>query len=144
MAGTIETTIGALVEAEPALARLASVKLDAKTRYHIVKLAKLVTAETRAHFYEPRQALFCELGVERPPTGAERAKNGPDPVLEISPLNVPEFKARLADLASVPVTLPWGPVTSTMLEPYPEFTGADCLALGPLFELVDEPVTAPT
>lgn len=134
----IVTTIGALVEAEPALAKLTAVKLDAKTRYHAVKLAKLVGAETKEHFFEPRQAAFKEFGTERPPTGAERAKHGPDPVLEVPPSKMADFLARIKDLSAVPVTIPWGPVTSTMLEPYSDFTGADMLALGPLCVL-DEP-----
>lgn len=134
----IETTIGALVDAEAALNKLAGVKLDAKTRYHVLKLAKLVSAETKPHFYEPRQEAFKEFGIEREPNGQERAKFGPDKILEVPPSKMAAFQARIKDLAAVPVTIPWGPVTLTMLEHYPEFSGADCLALGPLF-LMEEP-----
>ena len=137
---TIHTTIGALVEAEPALARLTAIKLDAKARYHAVKLSKLVSAETKEHFFEPRQALFKELGVERDPTAAERVKLGPEKVLEIPPSKLVEFQARVKDLATVPVQIPWGPITLAMLDPYPEFTGADMLALGPLFQLEEEEI----
>lgn len=138
----IETTIGALVDAEPTLLKLTGVKLDAKTRYHAVKLLKLVSAETKEHFYEPRQAAFKEFGSEREPTTSERLKLGPAPVIEVPSANVAAFQARLKELADVPVTIPWGPITSTMLDPYTEFTGADMLALGPLCVL-DEP-EAPT
>jgi len=137
---SIETTLGALVEAEPALAKLAAVKLDAKTRYHAVKLMKLVTAETKEHFYEPREVASKELGIKtRMPTPAERALFGPDKfMLDGTPERIAAFNARLKDLSGVPVVIPWGPVTSSMLEPYPEYTGADMLALGPLCVL-DEP-----
>jgi hypothetical protein len=137
----IETTIGALVEAEPALNRLAALRLDAKTRYHVLKLAKLVAAETKEHFYAPRLDAFKEFAVERPPTPAERARNGLDPVFDLEPAtpeNRAACSARLKDLAAVPVSIQWGPVTPTMLDGTPEFTAADMLALGPLFTL-DEP-----
>jgi hypothetical protein len=136
---TITVTLGALVDAEPALAKLTSVKLDAKTRYHAVKLARLVAAETK-HFSEQRHDLVKELGEEREPTGAERARFGPDKISEVKPAQLLEFRARIKELADVSVTIPWGPVTSSMLESYPEFTGADMLALGPLF-LLEEPST---
>lgn len=139
----IETTIGELVAAEPALARLTAVKLDAKTRYHVVKLAKLVAAETRDHFYEPRQQVFKELGVERTPTPAELSRLGPDTVLEIPPVKVAAFSARIKELAAVPSVIEWSPVTLAMLESYPEFTGADMLALGPLFTMEDDHADAP-
>lgn len=123
--GKIETTIGELVEAEPALARLAALRLDAKTRYHIVKLARLVNAETRDHFHEPRQGVIAEMGFEKLPA--------------VPPAKVPDFLARIKPFTEVPVTIPWGPVTSTMLEPYPECTAADILALGPLCTMVEDP-----
>lgn len=132
---TMTTTIGALVDAQPALAKLAGLKLDAKARYHVVKLLALVAAETREHYYEPRQSAFKELGEERPPTDAERVQFGGDPVIEVKPEQQAELRARVKDLCEVPVTIPWGPVTSTMLEPYTEFTAADMLAMGPLFAL---------
>lgn len=138
MATEIRATIGALAAAEPALQKLTAVKLDAKARYHVVKLAKLVSAETKEHFFEPRVALFRELGISREPTDAERAQYGPDQMWDIPAARLGEFKARIEDLLSVPVTVPWGPVTAAMLEAYPEVTGADMLALGPLCVLDED------
>lgn len=142
MTQKIETTIGALVDAGPAIAKLAQVKFDAKTRYHVVKLARLVEQETKAHFAEPRQQAFKEFAVEREPTPQEMRTHGPDKILDIA-IATPEkraaFVARVNDLRGVPVLIEWGPVTSTMLDAYPDVTGADCLALGPLFELVEPP-----
>lgn len=138
---TIDTTIGPLVDAEPALARLVAMKLDAKLRYHAVKLSRLVASETKWHFAEPRLQAFKEFGVERDPTPAEMRLHGPDTIYDIAlatPENRAAYGARIKELRDVPVSIPWGPITSTMLDPYPEFTGADMLALGPLFHL-DEP-----
>lgn len=132
---TIETTIGALAEAEPALARVLAIKLDAKTRYHAMKLAKLVRSEVADHLEAPRQALFQTLGVERQPTDAERARSGPSPVREVPPDKLSDFLTQLNEITAVPVTLQWGPLTTAMVEPYADITGADLLALGPLFEL---------
>lgn len=134
---TITTTLGALADHEPALKKLTALKLDAKTRYHVVKLRQLVAAETN-HFYEQRNELVKELGAEREPTGAERAKFGPDTITEVKPTKFVEFKRRVAELAGVAVTIPWGPVTSVMLETYDEFTGDDMIAMGPLFMLLED------
>lgn len=124
----IETTLEALVNAEPALARVITVKFDkeggAKVRYHAFKLARLVQQETK-HFYEERTALIEAFG-----------DGEPKKIAATSP-NFPAFKARHKELCDVPVTIPWGPLTLAMLEPYDEVTGADWLALGPLFS--DDP-----
>ncbi len=133
---SIATTLGMLVDAEASLAKLAAVRLDAKARYHVAKLLKLVTAETR-HFHDQRMEIVKELGTEREPTGEERARLGPDKVHQIAPENLPAFRARLQELAAIEVTLPWGPVLSTWLESCADITAADLIALGPLGELVD-------
>lgn len=140
----IVTTLGALVNAAPAppafsaLDAVLAVPLDAKARYHVLKLAKLVATET-AHFTAEHTAAIKALGKERQPTPEEHARGQRDPVTEVTQENRSAYFARIAELQAVPVTIPWGPITSTMLEPYPQITGAVCLALGPLFELV-EPV----
>lgn len=138
---TIKTTIGALVDAEPALQKLIGLKLDAKTRYHAVKLAKLVSAETREHFYEPQRDAFKEFGVERHPTPNEVRQFGPDKLLDIAtaaPEQREAFAARIKELRAVPSAIPWGPITLAMVENHPDFTGADLLALGPLCDFGDD------
>ncbi|HXD16395.1 MAG TPA: hypothetical protein VN654_05205 [Vicinamibacterales bacterium] len=139
MSTQIETTIGALADAEPALERVAAQKLDAKARYHVVKLARLVKAEVQMHFHEPRQDAFKEFGKEREATFAERAKMGPEKVLEVPPEMLVPFRARLKDLCDVPVTLPVGPITPAMVDACAEITALDLLALGPLFEMTEQP-----
>lgn len=141
-APVIATTIGALVNAQPALEKLIALPLGAKVRYHAVKLWKKVHDDVQAHFFEPRNEAIKELGAERDPTGAERAARGPDKIIELKPENMGTFQARVKELVDVPVVIEWGPLTHAMLEPYEAFTGADMLALGPLFELDPmEPMT---
>jgi len=143
MSTQIETTIGALADAEPALERVAAQKLDAKARYHVVKLARLVKAEVQTHFHEPRQEAFKEFGTEREPTEAERAKQqGPQKVLEVIGDKLVPFRARVKDLCDVPSTIPWGPITAAMVEGCAEITALDLLALGPLFDTNDSAVTS--
>lgn len=137
---SIETTIGSLVKAEPALRAVTLLKLTGQTRYHVMKLARLVIAETRDHFHEPTRALREEFGVKRPPTGQELAAIGPGDVFDIliaKPEKQAEFMARVRELENVRVTIPWGPITSAMLDAFPECTIAQCIELGPLYELVE-------
>jgi len=127
MPATITTTLGALADAEPALQKVLGVKFDkdggAKTRYHVVKLAKLVAVETK-HFKDERNAL-----IEKHGDGGTIANTSP---------HWAAFNAELQALADVPASIPWGPITTAMVDPYPEITGAEWLGLGPLFTL-DEP-----
>lgn len=129
----ITTTLGKLVDAEASLLKVLAVKFDqaggAKVRYHAVKLAKLVAAET-AHFYEERNALITRHGTGEPKT-----------ILPTSP-NLAAFAAEVKELADLPVTIPWGPLTAAMLDPYPEILGTDLVGLGPLYELDPEPAKA--
>jgi hypothetical protein len=121
----IVTTLGALVNAEAALGRVAAVPFDqdggAKVRYHVVKLARLVAVETK-HFYDERNALV-EL----------HGEGAPKTVPRTSPA-WPTFAAAAEALAAVPVTIPWGPLTEAMVEPYTAITAADLVGLGPLYE----------
>ena len=130
----ISATLGELVDAEEALRRVCGQNsMKARTVYHLAKLARLVSAETR-HFHEQRDALFTELGTEREcRTPAERAKHGAT-VREIEPANIKAYQERIREVLAVPVQLEWGPVRSCDL---PSATAADVLDLGPLCELVE-------
>ena len=104
---SIDTTLGALVEAEPALRRISTQdSMSERTKYHVAKLSKLVAAEVK-QFHEQRAAMFEELGVEREcRTDFERQQHGAT-VREIPAAKVPEFRQRVLELGSLPVTLPW-------------------------------------
>lgn len=128
---SIETTLGALFDAEPALGRLLAVPLPVKTAYHVAKLGRLVREDT-AHFHEQRAALIRELGAERDPTDAEKAHGGSDTkVISVTAEHWQEFQTRVAELAAIPVTLAWRPLLLDDLGAI-AISGADLLALGPL------------
>ncbi len=119
---TIPTTLGALVQAEAALAPICALKLSAKSAYHLKKLAQLVAAETK-HFHTERDALIRELGTTRD-----------DGTVEVKTDSVrwAEFVTRVGELAAVPVELPWGALTLAMLGDA-TVSAAELQALGPLF-----------
>lgn len=139
MAKEIVTTFGDLVEVfsvqpEHALVRVLKVRMDEQLRYHAMKLQKFAVAALK-DFEERRNELIAELGAERPPTGAERAQRGGDPVMAVTPENLAEYGKRVKELLAVKVTIPWGPITREQVKDCPDITGKDLIELGPLFEL---------
>ncbi len=136
---TIETTLGALIEAEPALRRLLAKPLPARVAYHLAKLGRMVREEVR-HFEEQNQALIKELGAEREPTEAEKARNVPGPITEVKKENLPAFFERRAELLAVEVTLAWGPIALADLGAM-EIAGEDLEALDVL--IVDAAAAEP-
>lgn len=127
---TIVTTLGALIQAVPALTRLVAHPLPIKVAYHASKLCRLIDAET-PHFEAQRAAFFKDLAVERPPTPKEwEVVTGPL-VTEIPAAQRPEFERRMQELAALPVTLAWSPIALADLGAITISTG-DLLALGPL------------
>jgi len=127
MTSSIETTLGALVEAEPALGPICALKLNARSAYHVKKLAQLVAQETK-HFHDERNALITEYGTKQD-----------DGQILVKPdsEHFPTLIAKLNELAAVPVEIPWGPVTLEMLGDAPISAG-ELLALGPLLADVPE------
>lgn len=124
----ITTTLGQLVNAEPALTRVSAERLPAKTAYQVAKLLRLCGVEI-AHFNTQRQALFAELGVERPATDDEQKANSGATVREIPPASIPAFHQRLQAVADVAVEIGATPVPIDTLG---TISAADILALGPL------------
>lgn len=126
MASTITTTLGALVDVEEGVLRLLSVKFDkadgARLRDHVVKLAKLVAAETK-RFYDGRNALIEKYGEGEPKSLTPKSPHWAT------------FSAELQALADARVSIPVAPLTSACVEPYPEIVGADLMALGPFYQL---------
>lgn len=142
MAGGIQTTLGDLVMAQPALKKLAALKLDPKTRYHVLKLSKLVTAEVKEHFYDERDLLTREMGETRAATPDEMAKVGSATIITVPHDKIQAYETAIKALLEVRVLIPWDPVTLPMLDAYLEFTADDFEALGPL-GLMDVPPAAP-
>jgi hypothetical protein len=126
---TIQTTLGALVQAEPALQAICALSLAAKAAYHVKKLAQLVAQET-AHFHAERDRAIRELGTARDGGGYEIKPDG-DTVIDGQNAALQAFQRRVTDLAAVPVTIAWGPITIDLLGDE-RVSAAQLLALGPL------------
>jgi hypothetical protein len=126
---TISTTLGALVEAEPALAAICALKLSAKSAYHLKKLAELVAQETK-HFHTERDSYIKDLGTAR------------DGGFGIAPDSAawPVFVEKVTELLAVPVELPWGPITLAMLGDE-KVSAQDLTGLGPLLADPDGEIT---
>jgi hypothetical protein len=122
----IDTTLGQLAEAEPALARLAAEKLPFRTAHLIAKLAKAVAEETK-YFHEERNALVKEFGEVKPGGTPDEIQVGP------TMASWPAFVAKVNELVAVPVTIPLAPIDLTTLAPEKldklEVSAADLLLL---------------
>jgi hypothetical protein len=129
----ITTTLGELLEAHDALTRVMShAGYNARTRYHLAKLSRLVEAEVKL-FHGQREALIETYGTERPTRPEDRQAT--DTVREVMPDKRAEFVKRLGEVCAVQITIPWGPIRSSDI---PEsVTPGDVIALGPLCELVE-------
>jgi hypothetical protein len=121
MTPKIATTLGALVQAETAIATICALKVSARSAYHLKKLAQLVAIETR-HFHTERDALIKELGTKREDGGFE---------LKPDAEAWPTFVAKVNEMAAVEVEVPWGPITLALLGDE-KVSAQDLQALGPL------------
>jgi hypothetical protein len=126
----ITMTLRAVLEAQPALDRLAGEKLPVRLAYHVAKLVKLVRVEVE-DFNAQRFKLVKEYGVTRPATEAERPVHGPE-VIEVPPEKIAAFQQELATLVDEPVTFDRAPLSIT--DTFPNITAADLVALGPLVD----------
>lgn len=140
---TIETTLGELADAEPSLGQVLDTRLGVRARYHVVKLARLVSVEL-AHYHAEHRALLTELGEERDQTASETARSGStDRVLAVTSANSAAFAARVKTLRDLPVSLAWGPIQPVDLSDAPDLTARTILHLGPLFDM-QAPESEPT
>lgn len=127
----ITTTLGALIDAEPALRRVCALPLRSKespegltprVKYHLAKLARLVAVETR-HF-TTEQALLCEtLGIRAGQVIAS---------IELNTWN--EYQHHIREQQAVAITLEWDAVKSTDLSLAP---ATDLVELGPLCDMIE-------
>jgi len=137
---SIHATLGSVVDAGPALRRLADQCLPVRTAYQIAKLAKLVAAETEI-YQEKRLEIFKAHGIPRPAaTDAERAQYGAT-VLELPDDARALVAALLQALNDVPVTIAWTPLPLAQLDGL-SIQPIDLLALDP-FLLVEEDPPGP-
>lgn len=114
-------TLEQVLKAEPAVGRLAQLRLPIKTAYVVAKLHKAVQAE-RAEFDAQRNALIRELG-----TADDKAQT-----IQI-PQGTPEwavFAAKIQDLLGVEVNLVWTPMSAAGLGDV-SISAEDAIALEP-------------
>jgi hypothetical protein len=121
---SVTTTFGQLVEAAPALSRLAAEKLPFQTAYSVAKLAKVVQEELQ-HFTEQRNALVREHG-------AAKADGAPGDI-QVTPsmASWPTFAKQASELLAVTVPLAVGPIDLTAVTGL-TITAEDLLLLGSL------------
>jgi hypothetical protein len=117
----IYTTLGVLMTADPALTAIGTLKLSAKSAYHVMKLQRLVAQETR-HFQQQRNAVIEELGTP--------LEGGGFTILPDS-AHWSTYVTRVQELAAVSVEIPWSPVTLEMFGEEP-VSAQTLTALGPL------------
>lgn len=127
---SVVTTLGALLEAQVALARLSAKPLPTKQAYHIAKMARLVAQEVDI-FNQRRNDLIKELGEERDPTAAEQAAGHIGKMRQVKPELQTVFHARITEFAAIEVTIPWRPINLAEISDL-VISAADINALGDL------------
>lgn len=113
-------TLGELVNADQALARLAEQKLPIKVSWLLGKLVKRVREEV-AEFHTHRNAWIQELG---------QTEDGRTWTIEAGSSNQAEFTKRLSELVALEVELAWVPLQVSALGSI-EVSVADLIVLEP-------------
>lgn len=126
---TIQTTLGALVEAKPALDRLAAERLPIKTAYRLTRLLGRVRDELKP-FEAQRLAIIRQYGTKR--DGSQQ--QGLD-LYDIPPDRAAAFERDLRALVDETVTIDQAPVVLTGVE---TISASDLLALAPFVVVEDE------
>ena len=114
----ILTTFGVLANAEPALIRLAEVRLPFKVSYVVGKLIRAVAAEM-SYYHTQREVLVRQYGE---PQGDQ---------IVVSPANMSAFVTDITGLGAVTVTLTVAPLDLSTLATI-DITPGDLLTLLPL------------
>jgi hypothetical protein len=125
----ITTTLAHLVDAYPALSRLAQLRLPVKVAYRVAKLLKAIGSEIKT-FEEQRNALVIAHGAARPATEAEIAATGQTTIHEVDADKRAAFFAAVRELGGLEVQLAGEAITLEELAG--DMTAADLVALGPL------------
>lgn len=138
----IQTTLGQLVDALPALVRLAERPLPSAQAYYLGRVIRAVRAETDAYDRQ-RQDLIRRHGKERPPTDAEKARGFKPPIIEILPTDAgwDAWTREIEALLKADVTLD-RPAVDLSMVPGLEVAARDVLLLEGLVVFVQEPAPA--
>lgn len=132
----IETTLGTLVQAEPALSRLAEARLPARVSYRVARLIRAVGVEV-GHFSQEKTKLLKELGQPEGPARPDGTQS-----FTVAPERAEEWVRRVTELAAVDVRIELTPIALTDLGDH-AMSPADLLTLGPLV-VEDEEASRPS
>ena len=113
MIAEIIATLGDLVNAEAALARLSAQPVSIAMAYRISKLQRVVSMETQ-FFHAQRASLIRQLGEAHEVTTEQRAQGITEQIL-VKSENKELFNAGMDELASIRVTLPVPPLSLSAL-----------------------------
>lgn len=135
----ITTTLGRLVEALPALVRLAEKPLPSVQAYYLGRMIRAVRTETDA-YEQQRRELIRRYGTEREPTEQERAKGARAPILEIRATDAGwgQYVSEVEALMNVAVSIERPPVDLSMVAGI-EIPARDVLLLDDLVIFMREP-----
>jgi hypothetical protein len=111
----ITTTLAHLMDAQPALERLANERLPVKAAYALSKLLRLARPEIQG-FTDQRNNLIREFGAERKTSDDERAATGHDSVFEVTAANRETYFAKVRELAAIEVRFEVEPIAVTGLD----------------------------
>jgi hypothetical protein len=123
----IRITLKDLLEAQPALQRLAAERLPVRLAYNVARMLKALQPDID-EFVKQRNELVKKYGATRPATEAEKPTHGPE-VTEVIAANFLEFKRELDELTTVEIVVDRAPLA---LDDVEKISAADLLALGPL------------
>ena len=124
----IRITLRALLDAQPALTRLAGERLPVKLAYNVARMVKAVQPDVE-EFVQQRNKLVRQYGLPRPPLSEEERQTHGAEVIEVTAANLEAYRQDIDALTNVEVTINREPLVLTDVD---RIAPADLLALGPL------------
>src|SRR5687767_4716147 len=129
----IVTTLGALVDLEPSLTRIAGLRFaDLQARYHVVQLLEVVQGKC-AYYTSEHRRLSVEHGLAELVAGAGVFAQL-RPRADAGDAAIAAFLETMEKLRAVRVTLRADALTRAELDACPDATPADLVGLGPLLQ----------
>lgn len=124
----IRLTLRELLDAQPALTRLAAERLPVKLAYHVARMLKAVQPDID-EFIAQRNKLVQQHGASRPALSAQERETHGAEVIEVTAENLEAYRQDIDALTRVEITIEREPLRLTDVE---RITAADLLALGAL------------
>lgn len=124
----IKLTLRELLDAQPALARLATEKMPVKVAYQVARMLKAVQPDVD-EFLAQRNKLIKQYGMAREPLSAQERETHGAEVIEVMAENLDAYRRDIEALTGMDITVDREPLVLTDVE---RITPADLLALGSL------------